>query len=379
MRVLWVFNHPAPYKVAFHEALARKGVELDVVYERSSERDRNKNWYLGGREKAQVSFNWLDFRCLPLGTGNDLSFLLPKIYERGKYDLVVVNGYSTLSEMHFLSFLKKNGIPYVFAINGGIVPKKECPLKAAVKRHFIEGADLYLSPDGNSSRYLLHYGAENERIRLYPYSTIHEKDVLARPLSKREKRAAWALDPYANHRFDGLERVFVAVGSFTARKNILRLLELWKISETEAGLVLIGEGQQRDKYRSYIEEHNLKNVLVYPFLPHEEILKRLAYADMSIFMTKEDIYGHVVNESLSQGTPVLASIHANSSLKLIEDGVNGYLFDPELDTEKFIGIVTGDIDPAMGENAIKTAAGNTIETMAEAHLSIFNEYLAHKK
>ena len=374
MNIFWVFNHPAPYKVALHEELSHRVEGLTAVYERSSEGDRNKDWYL----KRKVSYEAICLKALPLGPHNAVSLKLPSIYRRKKYDIVVVNGYSTVAEMVFIDYLRRHGIPYVFAINGGIAKSRENPIKEKVKRHYISGASLYLAPDENSVSYLLHYGADKKKIRLYPYSTVYEKDVLEKPLTKEEKRAGWKADPLSQGRLAGFERVYVAVGSFIERKNNTRLLELWKKARHDYALVLIGDGPEERKYRSFIEKNGIGNVFIYPFLSHPETLKRLSYADMSIFLTKEDIYGHVVNESLSQGTPVIASRHANASLKLIENGSTGYLLEDEED-DTFLAAVNASADGRMPLECLKKARENTIEKMADRHYEIFKEYLGDEK
>ena len=46
MKVLFVFNHPAPYKVKYFNKLA-KHVDLTVIFERKAAKDRNPRFYAG--------------------------------------------------------------------------------------------------------------------------------------------------------------------------------------------------------------------------------------------------------------------------------------------------------------------------------------------
>jgi glycosyltransferase involved in cell wall biosynthesis len=46
-----------------------------------------------------------------------------------------------------------------------------------------------------------------------------------------------------------------------------------------------------------------------------------------VFLSKEDIYGHVINEALSQGLPVVSSSHVNAAAHLIKNGYDGFLID----------------------------------------------------
>ena len=372
MKVLWIFNHPAPYKVAFLKELGPRVGEVVAVYERRGESDRNENWY-ENRESRGSGYRPLYLRSLPLGKHNAYSRGLPAIVQSEKPDVIVVNGYSTLAEMHLLSYLKGEGIPYVFAINGGIVKSSEPSLKRKLKEHYIKGAGLYLSPDEHSSSYLTHYGAEPSRIRIYPYSTIRAKDIPEKPLPHEEKMAYWANDPLTREAAANKKTVFVAIGSYIERKNGRQLLSHWTKVPRDCLLLMIGEGGQKDQYLSFIENNGLKNVVLYPFLSHEGILRGLRHADRSIFLTKEDIYGHVVNESLSQGTPVIGSIHSNAALKLLSGNQAGWLIDPSNEKD-FLKAVEEPLDPSKEEKALAEARLNTIEKMVEAHVAILNDF-----
>ena len=136
---------------------------------------------------------------------------------------------------------------------------------------------------------------------------------------------------------------------------------------------MIGEGGQKEQYLSFIKNNGLKNVVLYPFLNHEGILKALNHADGSIFLTKEDIYGHVVNESLSQGTPVIGSIHSNAALKLLANDRAGWLIDPPSE-EAFLKAINEPLSDEKGEAAIEVARRNTVETMVTAHLELLSEF-----
>ena len=372
MKVLWVFNHPAPYKVAFLKELGPRVGEVVAVYERRGESDRNDKWY-ENREACCPGYRPLYLKGRPIGKHNVYSRELPKIVEFEKPDVIVVNGYSTLAEMHLISYLKRKKAPYVFAINGGIVKDREPWFKKKLKEHFIKGAALYLSPDEHSSSYLAHYGADLEKAKIYPYSTIREESIPEKPLAHEQKMAYWSEDPLTKAAMPGIQRVYLAIGSYIERKNGQQLLAYWTKVPSSYLLIMIGEGGQKEQYLSFIQKHGLKNVVLYPFLNHEGILKALYHADGSIFLTKEDIYGHVVNESLSQGTPVIGSIHSNAALKLLANDRAGWLIDPSSE-EAFLKAINEPLSDEKGKAAIEVARHNTVETMVTAHLELLSEF-----
>lgn len=364
MKVYWLFNHPAPYKINFFNTLG-KGVDLHVDFERPSESDRNPSFY---SEKAQ-NFKGAILPSLRLGRVNNFSHQPLTHIKQGLYDVIVINGWATLTEMNVIRFLKKHEIPYIFAINGGIPHPEESAWKRKLKHRYLPGAALYLAPDEHSAAYLTYYGVDATKIRFYPYASVFANQVRAKPLTPEERKALReeALIPG--------EQVFVSVGSFIPRKNDRELLDLWAHVSPEKTLLLIGDGPEREAYEKRLAKEGLKNVRILPFKNHDQILRYFRLADASLFLTKEDIYGHVVNESLSQGTPVIASRKSNAALNLIVDGVNGRLVDLQ-DEAMILKALDETITPEMSAAALSVARGNTIETMAQAHEAVFKEFIA---
>ncbi len=363
MKVLWVFSHPAPYKIDFFNELG-KSIDLTVLFERKSEKNHPLAFYSVKTQNFKCKF----IRSLKIGKANNLSWDLTKEIRNHHYDIIVINGWSTFSEMKVLRYLHSHKIPYIFAINGGIAKIKEPHCLSSLKHKYIAGASLYLAPDPHSAQYLTYYGADVSKIEYYTYSTIFEKDIPESYATESERNSL--------KRGLGLPEgeIFISVGSFAPRKNENQLLRLWTKVDSKKTLLLLGGGSEENVYRKFVKKKNLNNVIIRSFVPHQEVLKFFRLADASIFLTKEDIYGHVVNESLSQGTPVLASKNSNSALKLIESGINGYVFGLD-DTENVIKTINRGISDQMRSEAIKTARNNTIEKMVKEHLEIFSKFL----
>lgn len=363
MKILWLFNHPAPYKVDFFNELG-KSVDLTVLFERSSEGDRNRLFY---HSKAS-NFRSITLKSMTFGPYNNLAFGWKK-YLKDNYDVIVINGWSTFTEMSAIRYLKKRHIPYVFAINGGVIRPNESKSKRHLKISMISGAAYYLCPDEESEKYLLEYGAKKEAIRLFPYSTVYEKELVKAPLNAIEKASLKEELGLPN------QDIYVSVGAYIERKNNLFLLnEIWPRVSKDKELYLIGDGPLENKYKEAIKRNGLNNAHLLPFQNKEMVLKYLAISELSLFLTKEDIYGHVLNESFSQGTPALASDHANSAHRLIKHKENGYRFSLH-DTDGIVEAIETPVNETMRQAALETAKENTIETMASVHLELFKAML----
>ena len=363
MKVLWLFNHPAPYKVDMFNLLGKE-CDLSVIFEREKEGGRNSIFY--GEEKH---FNYKICKGLKWGSIESFSLTPIKELKKNKYDVVVINGWRTLTEQKTISYLKKHNIPYIFAINGGIIKQKENKLFYRIKKKYISGASLYITPDSSSANYLLHYGASKDKIRYFHYSSIFNKDVLPKPLEKKEKIKLRNELGYAKEN----EKLFVSSGQLIERKNFIYLVNIWKKLPSNYKLIISGEGYQKDEILRLIKENNLANVELSRYLKKKDILRLFSISDGFVFLSKEDIYGHVINEALSQGLPVISSNKVNASLNLIEDNKNGFVVSLN-DEEGILKAIKSDKLESMGMDAIKTAKENTIERSMLDTLSILKEF-----
>ena len=358
-KILIVFNHPAPYKVRLFNELS-KNFDLHVIFERGSASDRNKGFYF------EEDFNFVGYKIHGIKFGREglLSFGVKEHLKHNKYDLVIMNGYSHFAEMCAISYLKKKNIPYVLYINGGTV-KKESHLKQKLKRHFIQGAYAYFSPDEQSNKYLEYYGADRTKILNYPYSTIYEKEIVKSKPNKEQIRQELGI------KFD---KVFVSAGQLIKRKNYLSLVKEWQKSPGNHGLFLIGDGKQRKEIETFIKENRLNNVVLTGFLNREKMFKYFQASDVFLFPSKEDIYGHVINEAMSQGIPVISTNKVNSAIKLVKDGTNGYLLE-NLVGDEFRNAIEKLLNKDCFGVCVSSSKENTIEKMSAVHVKMINEVL----
>lgn len=311
MKILFVFNHPAPYKVALLNGLSAHH-DLHVIFERGKAKDRQKEFY----NEQKYQFTLHKIKGLSLGNENHLSFGVKKHIKHNKYDLIIINGYSTLTEMIALRYLKRKKNPYAFYINGGIV-KAENKLAYRIKKYFISGASLYFSPAYKANEYLTHYGAPAHFINNYPYSTVYQKDIVNTKLSGAEKAKFWEEKGIKSDNFT------ICVTSFIKRKNNEAIIKAWRDVPPTNSLIFVGEGPLHKEYEELIEKYNLKNVFLLPYASKEIVFNYLKHADNAVYLSNYDIYGHVINEALAHGLNILTSPNMVAACEVIKDDING--------------------------------------------------------
>lgn len=361
MKVLFVFNHPAPYKVQLFNELS-KHIDLTVIFERNKNKDREKDFY----SKNKYNFKSIFIKGIKLGNENMISNGVTKHLKKNSYDLIIMNGYSNIPELKAIKYLKKHNKEYALYINGGIINHKESKWKKNLKTKYISGAKFYFSPDERSDEYLVYYGADKSKIYNYPYATIYDHEVLDKKPSKEERE-----NLLKELNVTG-ENIFVSCGQLIERKNYLKLVELWKDQPVSNTLLIIGSGKQKPQIEAYISENKITNVKLLGYLNRDEIFKYYRISDAFIFPSKEDIYGHVVNEALSQGLPVISGNNVNSALHLEKNEAKELILE-DIDSKSLNNAINYVLSHDLFNESTAIARENTYEKMVRNHLDIIKE------
>lgn len=139
--------------------------------------------------------------------------------------------------------------------------------------------------------------------------------------------------------------------------------------ERRVRLTIGGEGPERERLSQLPLPPNLQ-VEYLGHLDADQCVVAYRKASLYVFPTLGDEWGMVVNEALCMGLPVLASKHGQAALELVEDGYNGWLFDPQDPADLARGLNRAlTAEPAtlmqMSQNALKSVANVTPERTAE--------------
>ena len=362
IKVLFLTTVPSPYRVDFFEILGEM-CELTVLFESESAfyredgwmKTNNKNYrsrYLKGR-KIRNSF-------IP-------SNLKKELFGE-KYDIYVISGYSTITCIISILLLKTFNIPFILSCDGAML-KSENYFKYILKKSLILSASSWLSTGKVTDQYLIHYGANEENIYFYPFTSIHQYELLNESVEvERKKELRDKLQIIE-------EKVVLTIGQFIHRKGIDVLLESCRDFSNEYGFYIIG-GNPTSEYLDYIDKYNLTNVHFLPFKAKEEILEYYLASDLFVLPTREDIWGLVINESMACGLPVLTTDKCVAGLELIKHEYNGYIVPAENSKAITNAIYSYFNDnqnyKVMSQRCIEKIKCYTIENMANIHYKLFS-------
>ena len=96
-------------------------------------------------------------------------------------------------------------------------------------------------------------------------------------------------------------------------------------------LDMYGSGEEFEKIRAMIQELQLQDVVhLRGNLPNDQILQQMQQHDIFLFTSdRNEGWGAVLNEAMSNGCAVVSSNRIGSTPFLIEDGKNGLIFESE--------------------------------------------------
>lgn len=362
MKILFLTNIPSPYRVKFFNKLGEY-CDLTVLFEKNTSTERDESW----KNYSFEYFTGIFLRGLTVKTDSSLCLSVKKYLKNEKYEAVICSNFTSPTGMYAVHYMKKHHIPFILESDGGF-PKTGRGIKEMLKRSTISGADYYLSTSEMHDKYYLQYGAKNDRIVRYPFSSVSEKDILASPVTIEEKKV---LKKKLNIRE---ERIVLAVGQFIQRKGFDILIKSSKSVSENTGIYIIG-GEPEHEYKSLLEKTECKNIYFIGFKKPTELSDYYRAADIFVLPTREDIWGLVINEAMSFGLPVITTERCLAGVEMIENDKNGLIVpvdDPEKLSIAMNGLLTDSARMEfMSLNNLEKTHKYTIESMVKSHLDLF--------
>ena len=143
------------------------------------------------------------------------------------------------------------------------------------------------------------------------------------------------------------QNYFLASARFVEKKNLSRLIQAYADYRKLSGqtgksecagepwdLVLLGDGPLREAITQQIRALDLTRYVITPgFKQYDELPAYYALAKAFIHASTTEQWGLVVNEAMASGLPVLVSNRCGCSVDLIEEGVTGFSFDPQNESQ----------------------------------------------
>jgi glycosyltransferase involved in cell wall biosynthesis len=316
-RVVYWNNIPSPYMVERFNAVARRG-NLDFQAWFSARTAADRAWHVD-------ESRWLfPHTYLPNGSLTRLQVPMPQLRQHRPDVLVTL--YENLSFVAGVLLAKRLGIKVM--LRGLKTFDTWRPVRRRnelAKRWLFPRVDGFHVPGPDAAAYVGRYGARPDGICMFP-EPVDVRHFATGALVARQDR-----DLRQRLGLDGC--VFLYVGRLWSGKGIDYLLDAYRKLQAEgvpSSLVLAGDGQDEPLYRE--RARVLPGVVFTGFVQKPDLPQWYGVADVLVFPTLGDPYGHVVQEAMAAGLPVVATENAGEIRERVIDGETGFVL-PAADSD----------------------------------------------
>lgn len=334
-KVVVIHNIIAPYKVALFNELYKLIPNLKVIF--IAEREKRRDWNI---DYSNIKFPYTVLFKGSIESINNFTIAkeIWKILEKIRPETSIICDYSNIFGWSALFWAKQNRNNLIFWLSSTFDDKKHTFLKNQLKRYFLNHFNIGLAPGSRTKEYYKSMGVANSKIIETGYGVDNDYFIQLYEKSINERTAV--LKELGIHSKNN----FIFIGRFAPEKNIFTLLNSFldvSKKNSDWGLILLGDGPLKNKINTFISDNNLQNKILLPgFIQQDAISKYLATSDVFILPSMSEPWGLVVNEAMLCHLPVIVSTKCGCQPELVEEGENGFSFDPQ-DQLKLTNLMQG--------------------------------------
>lgn len=253
--------------------------------------------------------------------------------------IVVIPGWTSSLALSALEWCSSRQVPAVCMSESTERDAKRSAWREAVKRRIVGLYSAGLVGGRLHKEYMVKLGMPPGSIFL-GYDAVDNRYFADKAAECRKQKAE------IRKRYDLPENYFLASARFVEQKNLPRLLKAYALYRTKLegrnpnsdlcsslstawDLVLLGDGPLRPDVCRLISDLRLGACVHLPgFRQYDELPVYYALAKAFIHASTMEPWGLVVNEAMATGLPVLVSSRCGCAPDLVQDGKNGFTFDP---------------------------------------------------
>lgn len=341
MKAALIFDNFGPY----HLARIRAGAQAcDLTAIEIAGRSAEYAW--DGRGQAQspkVQFGLKeDPKCITLfqqGTSHDagsrkIAGRIHSTLDHISPQAVFIPGWSSPAAFAALDWCVRHRVPAIMMSESTAWDDTRMWWREAVKRRLVRLCSSALVGGLSHENYVVELGMPREQIFL-GYDAVDNQyfsqEAGKNRVAQEAVRAKFALP----------QNYFLASARFIEKKNLSGLLEAYAgyrqlAAEANKGsttplwdLVLLGDGEMKGSLLELRSSLCLENCVHLPgFVQYCDLPAYYGLASAFIHASTTEQWGLVVNEAMASGLPVLVSKRCGCAANLVQDGVNGFTFDP---------------------------------------------------
>lgn len=335
-RLAIITTHPIQYNAPLFQLLAlRKKIEIKVFY----------TW--GDtvlKQKYDPGFGKVIEWDIPLLAGYDYEFLENTAADKGSHhfngidnphivpaietfrpDAILVYGWAFKSHLKVMRTFKKK-VPILFRGDSTLLDDSEG--WQAIKRNLFlrwvySFIDIALYVGTNNYAYFKKAGLKDKQLVYAPHAIDNDRfSCLSETCAKD------AADLRRRYHISASDFVFLFAGKLEPKKNVRLLLEAFQQAEFDEAvhLIVVGNGPLEEQLKSIFQAPNIQFM---DFQNQQNMPAVYRMADVYVLPSQGpgETWGLSVNEAMANGRAVIVSDKCGCAVDLVENGVNGFIFE----------------------------------------------------
>jgi glycosyltransferase involved in cell wall biosynthesis len=319
-----IFHKYGPYHIARIKAVAdffaTTGFELSSL----------SNEYKWDEIKDAQSFKRVTIFNNENSRNVSLAVLKRKLYQQlnaNTVEVMLINGWGDKGGLLTLNWCLRNKIPAIVMTEEVADTMKRKWLKEYPKKKIVQLFDAALVGGKSQVKYIKQLGMPDDLIET-GYDAVDNHYFAKEATAARKDQQA------IREKYKLPQHFFLTSNRFIEKKNLFRLLEAYKkytdiAKGNEWHLVMLGDGPLNTELQEKIKLLCLTDYVIMPgFLQYNVLPHYYALADVFIHASTSEQWGLVVNEAMAASLPVIVSDKCGCCEDLVENGRNGFSFDP---------------------------------------------------
>ena len=315
-RIAFMLGQPTQFDAPFFRFAAADGrAHITVLYVNAQVVDRElvraPDWggdlMHGYQHKTLPADGWLSWLSAEL--------------RGGRYDWIVINGYTTLPYLAALALASRRGIRTALRIDsvmfnaGGRLRRAR---KRVVLRVLDRLFDRFLAVGTLTREYLAHFGIRDSKVGSFPY-LVDVPRLRVGAADRGALRGRLGIPLQA--------RVVLAVAKMNAREapwDLVHALEgAWR---DDVWLVMVGDGEELPAIREAVARIGVRRAVFAGYIPYADLPGYYAMSDVFVHAAADEPWGVSVQEAMAFGLPVVVSSRVGAGHDLVVAGGNGFVY-----------------------------------------------------
>jgi len=292
--VLFVSNVEVPYRAEFFNQLSER-VNLTVLYEREASSNRDAKWSKSVKPKYSTKF------LHGIKINNEYTFslgILKYIFSK-KYDTIIIGCYNSPSQIIAILMMRMLRKKYILNMDGEYYISGN-GIKQKIKRFILRGAKYYIVAGEKASESIRQY-VDGNRVFSYHFSSLTKEE----------------LEDNKNNMNYNLNDSVLVIGQYFDYKGLDYALKCAKLTP-EISYKFIGAGKRSELLKKVVENMQIKNVEVVPFLSKEELYEEYMRCFCLLLPSKQECWGLVINEAASFGCPIISTDGCGAATEFLD-------------------------------------------------------------